>query len=125
VKNAMGPKSVERRTLTSLRADLFRSYPGVPVEVPRALAQQIVFGAIGYARRLGLEPHADFAKAEGQLGDWDGVCDLEFGKDGMPLYIQGPHDDTRSIMSTLRKNVGDGNFHYVAEQIGGGPIWPM
>jgi len=120
VKNAMGPKSVERRKLTSLRADLFRSYPGAPVEVPLALAQQIVFGAIGYARGLGLEPHEDFARAAGQLGEWDGVCDLEFGKDGMPLYIQGPHDDTRGIMSTLRKNVGDGNFHYVAQQTGGG-----
>ncbi len=84
------------------------------MEVPLVLAQRIVFGAVGYARGLGFEPHADFAKAAGHLGEWDGVCDLEFGRDGMPMYIEGPHDDTWRIMHTLRQNVGDGNFHYLA-----------
>ena len=82
VKNALGPKPVERRKLPSFRADAFRGYPGTPVQVPLVLAQQIVFGAVGYARGLGFEAHADFAKAAGHLGDWDGVCDLEFGRDG-------------------------------------------
>ena len=81
--------------------------------MPLVLAQRIVFGAIGYARGLGFEPHADFAKAAGHLGEWDGVCDLEFGRDGMPMYIEGPRDDTWRIMHTLRQNVGDGNFHYL------------
>jgi hypothetical protein len=40
--------------------------------------------------------------------------DLEFGRDGMPMYIEGPHDDTWRIMHALRQNVGDGNFHYLA-----------
>jgi hypothetical protein len=113
VKNALGPKPVERRKLPSFCADAFRTYPGAPVEVPLILAQRIVFGAIGYARGLGFEPHADFAKAAGHLGEWDGVCDLGFGRDGMPMYIEGPHDDTWRIMHTLRQNVGDGNFHYL------------
>jgi hypothetical protein len=69
--------------------------------------------AIGYARGLGFEPHADFARAAGHLGEWDGVCGLEFGRDGMPMYIEGPRDDTWRIMHTLRQNVGDGNFHYL------------
>jgi hypothetical protein len=114
VKNADGPRSIERRRLPSFRANVFRSYPGAPVEVPLALAQQIVFGAAEYARGLGFEPHADFAKATGLLGEWDGVCDLEFGRDGMPMYVEGPHDDTWRVLSTLRRNVGDGNFHYLA-----------
>jgi hypothetical protein len=114
VKNALGPKPVERRKLPSFCADAFRSYPGAPVAVPLVLAQRVVFGAVGYARGLGFEPHADFAKAAGHLGEWDGVCDLEFGRDGMPMYIEGPHDDTWRIMHTLRQNVGDGNFHYLA-----------
>ena len=37
----------------------------------------------------------------------------EFGRDGMPMYIEGPHDDTWRIMHTLRQNVGDSNFHYL------------
>jgi hypothetical protein len=113
VKNALGPKQVERRKLPAFCAGAFRSYPGIPVEAPLVLVQRIVFGAIGYARGLGFEPHTDFAKAAGHLGEWDGVCDLEFGRDGMPTYIEGPHDDTWRIMHTLRQNVGDGKFHYV------------
>jgi hypothetical protein len=113
VKNALGPKPVERRRLPSFRADAFSTYPGAPVEVPLVLAQQIVFGATEYARGLGFEPHADFAQAAGHLGEWDGVCDLQFGRDGMPMYIEGPHDDTWRIMRTLRQNVGDGKFHYL------------
>jgi hypothetical protein len=113
VKNALGPKPVERRKLPSFCADAFRSYPGAPVEVPLVLVHQIVFGAIRYARGLGFEPHADFAKAAGHLGERDGVCDLEFGRDGMPMYIEGPHDDTWHIIHTLRQNIGGGNFHYL------------
>lgn len=113
VKNALGPKPVERGKLPSFCADACRSYLEAPVEVPLVLAQRIVFGGIGYARGLGFEPHADFAKAAGHLGEWDGVCDLEFGRDGMPMYIEGPHDDAWRIMRTLRQNVGDGNFHYL------------
>jgi hypothetical protein len=115
VKNALGPKPVERRKLPSFRADVFSTYPGAPVEVPLVLAQQIVFGATAYARGLGFEPHADFAQAAGHLGEWDGGCDLEFGRDGMPMYIEGPHDDSWRIVRTLRQNVGDGNFHYLAQ----------
>ncbi len=47
------------------------------------------------------------------LGEWDGVCDLEFGRDGMLMYIEDAHDDTWRIMHTLHQSVGDGNFHYL------------
>lgn len=86
----------------------------IPAEVPLVPAQRIVSGAVGYARGLGFEPHADFAKAAGHPGERDGVRDLEFGRDGMPMYIEGPHDNTWRIMRTLRQDVGDGNFHYQA-----------
>jgi hypothetical protein len=49
------------------------------------LIARIAFGAIRHARGLGFGPHADFAKAAGHLREWDGVCDLEFGRDGMPI----------------------------------------
>jgi len=82
------------------------------VEVPLVLAQRIVFGAVGYARGLGFEPHADFAKAAGHLGNWDGLR-RGVRQDGMPMYIEGPHDDRWLIMHTLRRNVGDGSFHHL------------
>jgi hypothetical protein len=31
------------------------------------------------------------------------------------MYIQGPHDDAARIMRTLRRSVGDGNFHYLRQ----------
>ncbi len=31
------------------------------------------------------------------------------------MYIQGPHDDMFAVMVTLRKTVGDGNFHYLCQ----------
>lgn len=113
VKDAVGPKPMERRKLPEFLSTFFSGYEERPVEVPLLLAQHIVFGAIKYARGLGFEPHPDFAKAAGHLGEWDGTCDVSFGRDGMPVYIEGPHDDTGRIMRTLRKKVGDGNFHYV------------
>jgi hypothetical protein len=78
------------------------------------LAQHLVFGAVDYARGMGLEPHPDFAKCAHILGEWSGSSDIAFGRDGVPMYMQGPHDDTFAILATLRKTVGDGNFHYMA-----------
>jgi hypothetical protein len=63
---------------------------------------------------VGLEPHSDFAKRVHILGEWNDSSDIAFGRDRMPTYMQGPHDDVFAILATLRKNVGDGNFHYMA-----------
>jgi hypothetical protein len=72
-----------------------------------------VFGAVESARGLGLERHPDFAKCAGHLGEWNGPSDIMFDRDGKPMYIEGPHDDTFRFMSALRKTVGEGNFHFV------------
>ena len=50
VKNALGPKSVDRRKLNEYRDWFFRSYEEPPVEAPLALARHMVFGAVEYAR---------------------------------------------------------------------------
>jgi hypothetical protein len=60
---------------------------------------------------MGFEPHPDFAKGAPLLGDWkEGASDITFGREGKPMYINGPHDDTYGIMAKLRRAVGDGNF---------------
>jgi hypothetical protein len=115
VKNCNGPKTMDRRKLPDFVSFFFSSFSRPPVPAPLELAQQVVFGAVGYARGMGLEPHTDFAKCAGHLGEWNGSCDITFGRDGMPVYIQGPHDDMFTVMATLRKTVGDGNFHYVCQ----------
>ncbi len=81
--------------------------------VPLELGRQIVYGAIGYAHKLGFEPHADFGRAAGVPGAWDGECELTFGRDGKPMYIFGPHDDGEKIIRKLRRRLGDGNYDFV------------
>jgi hypothetical protein len=119
VKNALGPKSVERRKLPEFRDWFFRSYDEPPLEVPLDLARHVVFGAVEYARKLGFEPHPDFAGCVSHLGRWEGSSDITFGREGKPMYIEGPYDDTARILRTLRRSVGDGSFHYVCQLAGG------
>jgi len=83
------------------------------VQVPLELGRQIVYGAIGYARELGFEPHPDFGRAAGYLGAWDAECELTFGRDGKPMYISGPHDDGDKIIRKLRRRLGDGNYDFM------------
>ncbi len=115
VKDCSGPKTMDRRKLPDFVASFFSTFGQPPAAVPLELARQVVFGAVDYARGMGFEPHPDFAKCAGHLGEWNGPSDITFGRDGMPTYIQGPHDDTFRIMATLRKTVGDGNFHHLTQ----------
>ena len=81
---------------------------------------KIIFGAIEYSRRLGFKPQKDFDLSQYVLEELqNNDCDLtlEFGKDGKPFYIAGPDDDFETIIETLRKNVGEDNFHFIAPLI--------
>jgi hypothetical protein len=101
VKNTIGPKSVERRKLPGLAATLSGTHPDPMVSAPLELAQQLVFGAVAYARDLGFDPHPDFDSCAGHLGAWDGTCDITFGRNGEPFYIAGPYDDQARILRKL------------------------
>jgi hypothetical protein len=116
VKDTLGPKSVERRKLPEFVSRFFGTWRQPPVPAPLELARHLVFGAVDYARGLGFEPHPDFARGATLLGEWtEGSSDVTFGMDGTPMYISGPHDDARTIVATLRKAVGDGNFGFLAQ----------
>jgi hypothetical protein len=92
---------------------IFGGWDEPAVQVPLALGRQVVYGAIGYARELGFEPHADFGRAAGYLGAWDGECELTFGRDGKPMYISGPDDDGEKIVRKLDRRLGGGNYDFV------------
>ncbi len=113
LKNAAGPQSMDRRRLGGFIQQIFSAWDEPAVQVPLELGRQIVYGAIGYARELGFEPHADFGRAAGYLGAWDGECELAFGRDGKPMYISGPDDDGERIIRKLRRGLGDGNYDFV------------
>jgi hypothetical protein len=113
LKDAAGPRPVDRRRLGGFIQQIFSSWDEPAVQVPLELGRQIVYGAIGYARELGFEPHPDFGRAAGYLGAWDEECELTFGRDGKPMYIFGPHDDGEKIIRKLRRRLGDGNYDFV------------
>lgn len=116
VKNALGPEVLNDRDLPGFVGRFFQAFKdaGEPVEAPLELARHLVWGAVDYARELGFSPHADFQRASGHLGTWQETSDINFGRDGVPLYIHGPYDDLAAVTRTLTQSVGAGNFHFVA-----------
>jgi hypothetical protein len=114
VKNTIGPHVLDRRKLPEFLSQLFRRYDGPPLVAPLELAQQLVFGAVEYARGLGFEPHPDFDPCAGHLGEWPGPSVISFGYQGKPLFIQGPDDDAARIIKKLKRKVGRDGFHLIA-----------
>jgi hypothetical protein len=79
------------------------------------LAHNIIYGAIQYAAKLGFEPHKDWKYGQMILQSLNAVpkIDIEFGKDGKPVYISGPYDKVPQIVEKLKKSVGEGNFEVI------------
>jgi hypothetical protein len=98
---------------------IFRDEAREPISA--ACARKLVDDAIAYAGGLGLAPHPDYKKAARVLGGIDPrECEttFTFGKDGKPLYVQGPHDSpafVAHVMTTLHRRCGEGNYHYLIE----------
>ncbi len=77
----------------------------------------LVYGAADYGEENGFKPEKGFAVSEYILDDVSTIEyeEIEFGRDGKPLYVQGPHDIPGPILATLNKNVGEGNYEYIIE----------
>ncbi|MBV8377000.1 MAG: hypothetical protein JO279_08350 [Verrucomicrobia bacterium] len=90
-----------------------------PVRMTPAAARKLTEDAIRYARDLGFSPGVDYKKASRVFGGITTAdCDEEFmfGKDGKPLYIQGPSDSparVERILRTLEARCGEGGYHYI------------
>jgi hypothetical protein len=115
VKNALGPESMSESDLPAFLRRFFAAFDAgdAPIEAPLELARHLVWGAVEFARGLGFPPHPDFALVSDHLGAWNETSAITFGRDGVPLYISGPHDNAPSIMRTLSRTAGDGNYHYI------------
>jgi hypothetical protein len=89
-----------------------------PIQMPLALAHELIYGGIEYAARWGFRPDADFKQAQLVLDPPDAypiTGQLEFGKEGKPLFIAGPHDNVQAILRQLMRTAGEGNFDYIAQ----------
>lgn len=95
-----------------------------------ACARKLVQDAVDYAQGLGLAPHPDYRLAARVFGGIDTkACDrsFTFGKDGKPLFIQGPNESpsqVRHILHQLNTRCGEGNYHYIVLGDERGP-WPI
>lgn len=106
VKNASGPDIKTEVALSRFVPEYYAAYPAGGQDAPIDLAADIVFGAVGYARSLGFEPHPDFAQSAGHLGAWTGSSAITFGRNGKPFYQSGPYDNPHKIIETLESTVG-------------------
>ncbi len=113
VKETIGPRVVAEEKLGRFREQAYGGYALLPMAAPIDLAQQLVFGAVDYARGLGFEPAKDFARCAGHLGAWNGECAIRFGRRGKPMYVAGPYDDPERVVRTLERSVGRGNYDFV------------
>ncbi len=114
VKDTLGPHVMSDRDLPAFVHAYFDAFgpAGLPLRAPLELARHLVYGGVDAARRLGFEPHADFAAAAEHLGPWVEASAITFGKDGAPFYVAGPYDHAEAVVSTLTASVGEGNFTF-------------
>jgi hypothetical protein len=113
VKNAFGPHNLDRPKLPEFVHQYFRSYDAPPLVAPVELARHLVFGAIAYARDLGFEPAPDFGACARHLGPWEGPGAIGFGRNGKPFFMAGPYDNAASVVKTLERSAGQGNFDFL------------
>lgn len=121
VKDAMGPKKLDRQKYEMMVSHSADNFGQDFQEISLRETQAIIFGAVDYAGKLGIDPHPDFEQAKTQLGPRpDGLPEIEFGRDGNPFYINGPYDNPDKIINKLKASIGEGNFHFA---IGGPPVF--
>jgi hypothetical protein len=114
VKNVIGPVEMRERELPAFVRTYFAVFPSPALRAPIELARHLVLGAAAYAAGLGFEPHPDFEDARSWLGELDEPCAITFGREGRPLYVQGPHDDPIAVMETLKRSLGTAGFAVAA-----------
>jgi hypothetical protein len=89
------------------------------INVKPESARKLIEGAVQYAEKIGLVPHADYHTAKLIFGDISAASCVEkftYGKDGKPLFIAGPRDDQyhcRHIMKTMESHCGPDGYHYI------------
>jgi len=119
LKNTFANANLSTSSYRARLRDPIRNMQGLET-CPIDLAHTIVYGGIDFAGQFGFQPHRDFKLSRHLLEDREGLVlrgDVEFGKDGRPVYVSGPDDDVRRIVAQLQASAGEGNFDFMI----GGP----
>jgi hypothetical protein len=84
-----------------------------------ACFRKLVEGGVAYAHELGFSPHVDYDVASQIFGDVQATAcptHFEYGRDGKPFYIAGPHEtatQVQNIIEHLKRRLGPGNFDFL------------
>ncbi len=113
VKNVLGPELMGVRKYEDFIRTFFGGYGDPPLSVPLDLAQELVLGAVDFARGLGFEPHPEYEAAREHMGSRPRPGAITFGLNGKPFYVQGPYDDADRIMRRLERTTGRGKFEFM------------
>lgn len=86
---------------------------------------KLIFGAVDFAQAIGIAPHPDYRHAKLLLAGIDpSQCTdtFEYGMDGRPYFINGPHDSPERIKVIMHKvKLAGGNFSILMDE-GSGPM---
>ena len=118
----LGVKDAFYATITpheyTLRIAQFESNSAFEIIHP-SCARKLIEGGVEYAKQFGFKPHRDYAGVQKIFGDIDPeACPrvFDYGRDGKPFYVSGPHDTAQkseAIVNTLLKQCGPDGFHYL------------
>ena len=114
LKNTYGVFNRTQFDYEEVIGQMFEQHGG-KTPISYALAHNIVYGGIAYAEDLGLKTEKDWATSQFILEeDTEDIelIDVEFGKDGKPFFMSGPHDNVGKIKSRLDASVGAGNYGF-------------
>ncbi|MCA1758764.1 MAG: hypothetical protein LC658_03255, partial [Bacteroidales bacterium] len=86
------------------------------------LAHNIILSGVEFAEEYGFKPHKDFTSVTEFMLEEDSddieLMEIECGREGKPLYVQGPYDSdatANKIMKQLEKTAGTGNYDFIRE----------
>ena len=85
-------------------------------------ARKLIEGGVAFAETYGFKPHRDYKVVRQIYSQIDPeVCPkaFEYGKEGKPFYVSGPHDtppQIKSILNTLEKKCGPGRYDYILSE---------
>jgi len=110
-------------TETEYRDFLERYLDRMEIEmIDYALVHNIILSGVEFAEEYGFKPHKDFTSVTEFMLEEDNddieLIEIECGKDGKPMYVQGPYDDdvkANKIMKQLEHSAGVGNYDFIKE----------
>lgn len=104
--------------MNKLSPQKYKEHNENPEKCDLSFAHNMIYGAIDFAEKIGFKPHKVFIVTEHLLDPnliTDEIDKIEFSENGKPFYMSGPNDNVPHIISVLEKNVGRGNYHYMAK----------